>query len=75
MSTGNKKRVAIDSLPIGALCYPRSARPSGSFLRTQWRVGRFDQDSRRVLVKLGRQVRFLNEGETVLIDAPPTSDF
>ncbi len=64
-----KRRVPIDSLPIGAWCYPRSNRPSGSFLRTAWRVAGVCQDIRRVLLKMGQQCRHLREGETVLIDA------
>ena len=72
MNTGNKKRVPVGHLSVGDWCYPQSDRPSGSFLRTQWRVARIEGD-RTYLLKLGRQCRFLAPYRAVLIDVVPGS--
>jgi len=64
-----KRRVCAIHLKIGDQVHPRGNRPSGSFLRTQWRVASIDQDARRILLKLGRQCRFIDEHDTVLMDA------
>jgi hypothetical protein len=66
----NKRLICAIHLTIGDQVHPRSNRPSGSFLRTQWRVASVDQENRRVLLKLGRQCRFIDEHDSVLIDAP-----
>jgi hypothetical protein len=68
-----KKIVNAGSLHVGQWCYPRSNRPSGSFLRTQWQVARRDRENDRILLKLGTQRRFVGPGTGVLIDVAPIS--
>lgn len=67
MAQTEKRRVALSTLAVGSWCYPRSARPSGSFLRTQWRVARIDPDG-TVLLKLGRASLLVSKTAPVLID-------
>ena len=66
-----KKRVPLHTLAVGAWCYPKSARPSGSYLRTAWKVASFRDDG-SVMLRLGTAVRFLSNRETVLIDDLPS---
>jgi hypothetical protein len=62
-----KKPVSAFTLRVGDLCYPRSSRPNGSFLRSEWRVGRISQEEGYILLRKGTAKRFVALTDIVLI--------
>lgn len=66
--SASMRRVPAGGLAVGSFCRPRANRPSGSFLRTQWRVCGRNGDG-QIVLRLGRQVRLLDPRCAVLVDA------